>query len=545
MKKFFSTIAFVATVAITFTVFSSTAAVQAAASNVKFGDPVVGFTYTKYPIVLVGGILDYDMVDYFHGVESAIERDAKIKQPHKVCTDYYFFGKRTICYTAPRWQWDVLEQQDVHFIYLNPLEETVTRGQTLAIKIDIHLQRLGEEAKANGKEAPKKVHIIAHSHGATTSRVAVAELGAEKVASLTTIAGPHFGTASADAATLPLIEDPMLDETLLVIFPWLEGTQLYEEIENWASGWQKQFVYGLFNIAGYFVDGLTNLAYVAKDLAPWLWFWSDGGEAHIPYKQDMQSVADHFIQEGIEEFNTTYPSAGLPYREDEPDNIPHTRPDTPSGMTYGGQASYNGRPYFGKDFTKPGALAGDGRGKALAPSNENAILYYSWTGKSSCPNTFGGWDPLDLGMMVTHGMSQAYYDYSALTAEQQEDEFGIGVLLKYIIDSRYTKCKPNETIWFVDEKHPEFKIKSEENLMALSPGDRLLYLTDEEEALQGIVTDSFIPVSSARFGDYISTFGPWNHMDEQNQLLGFVHPDSTNPLTVYRTHANRLKNAGR
>ena len=38
-----------------------------------------GYTYTRYPIVLVGGILDYDnllIMDYYYGVDWALQKDA-------------------------------------------------------------------------------------------------------------------------------------------------------------------------------------------------------------------------------------------------------------------------------------------------------------------------------------------------------------------------------------------------------------------------------------------------------------------------------------
>jgi triacylglycerol lipase len=34
------------------------------------------------------------------------------------------------------------------------------------------------------------------------------------------------------------------------------------------------------------------------------------------------------------------------------------------------------------------------------------------------------------------------------------------------------------------------------------------------------------------------------HLDEVNQMLGIHDLNETDPLTVFRTHANRLKNDG-
>jgi triacylglycerol lipase len=35
-----------------------------------------------------------------------------------------------------------------------------------------------------------------------------------------------------------------------------------------------------------------------------------------------------------------------------------------------------------------------------------------------------------------------------------------------------------------------------------------------------------------------------NHLDEVNQILGLVSIFESNPTSVFRSHANRLKNAG-
>ena len=57
--------------------------------------------------------------------------------------------------------------------------------------------------------------------------------------------------------------------------------------------------------------------------------------------------------------------------------------------------------------------------------------------------------------------------------------------------------------------------------------------------------DSFVPVSSAQFGKNINSSYYWNHVDEQNQILGLLAAGAADPVSVYSTHANRLKLAGR
>jgi triacylglycerol lipase len=57
-------------------------------------------------------------------------------------------------------------------------------------------------------------------------------------------------------------------------------------------------------------------------------------------------------------------------------------------------------------------------------------------------------------------------------------------------------------------------------------------------------SDGLVQRCSSHFGVVLRDDYWMNHMDEVNQILGLVHIFATNPKTVFRTHANRLKNAG-
>ncbi|HZR81066.1 MAG TPA: triacylglycerol lipase [Candidatus Binatia bacterium] len=56
--------------------------------------------------------------------------------------------------------------------------------------------------------------------------------------------------------------------------------------------------------------------------------------------------------------------------------------------------------------------------------------------------------------------------------------------------------------------------------------------------------DGLVERCSAHFGQVIRDNYFHNHLDEVNQVLGLVSIFESNPTTVFRTHANRLKNAG-
>lgn len=76
----------------------------------------------------------------------------------------------------------------------------------------------------------------------------------------------------------------------------------------------------------------------------------------------------------------------------------------------------------------------------------------------------------------------------------------------------------------------------------LDPSDLLMgasSLTFGNEANDGLVGRC-----SSRMGQVIRDNYRMNHLDEVNQTLGLTSLFETDPVTVYRQHANRLKNAG-
>jgi triacylglycerol lipase len=60
----------------------------------------------------------------------------------------------------------------------------------------------------------------------------------------------------------------------------------------------------------------------------------------------------------------------------------------------------------------------------------------------------------------------------------------------------------------------------------------------------GVKNDGLVGSCSSHLGMVIRDDFRMNHLDEVNMLLGLHDIWSTDPLTVFRSHANRLKNAG-
>ena len=60
----------------------------------------------------------------------------------------------------------------------------------------------------------------------------------------------------------------------------------------------------------------------------------------------------------------------------------------------------------------------------------------------------------------------------------------------------------------------------------------------------GEANDGLVGRCSSHLGDVIRDDYYQNHLDEVNQVLGLVSIFETNPVTLFKNHANRLKNAG-
>jgi triacylglycerol lipase len=76
---------------------------------------------------------------------------------------------------------------------------------------------------------------------------------------------------------------------------------------------------------------------------------------------------------------------------------------------------------------------------------------------------------------------------------------------------------------------------------ALDVTDGFLWLTD---LLLGGVTDGLVERCSSHLGDVIRDNYFQNHLDEVNQLFGLVSIFEQSPESIFRAHANRLKNQG-
>lgn len=133
-----------------------------ATSMALLTSPIAGsaadtYTRTKYPIVLVHGLLGFDAlgpVQYFYGVPEELRRSG------------------AVVYTAS----------------VSQSNSTEVRGEQLLKELQLLQARFGHT----------KFNLVGHSHGGNTSRY-VAGVAPHLVASVTTLGTPHQGSKVADA----------------------------------------------------------------------------------------------------------------------------------------------------------------------------------------------------------------------------------------------------------------------------------------------------------------------------------------------------------
>lgn len=123
----------------------------------------IGYTNTRYPIVLIPGLLGFKSIlgveEYFHGIPEALAKD----------------GAR------------------VYVVTVNQAGKTDDRVQQILPQLDAILAATGAD----------KLNLIGHSAGALDARE-IASLRPGEIASVTSIGGPHQGSPVADAfATNP------------------------------------------------------------------------------------------------------------------------------------------------------------------------------------------------------------------------------------------------------------------------------------------------------------------------------------------------------
>lgn len=59
--------------------------------------------------------------------------------------------------------------------------------------------------------------------------------------------------------------------------------------------------------------------------------------------------------------------------------------------------------------------------------------------------------------------------------------------------------------------------------------------------VEGVPSDGLVPVCSTHWGKVLRDDYPWNHFDEMNHVFGLIGKGAPDPVSFYRTHANRLK----
>ncbi|NRB42123.1 MAG: lipase, partial [Pseudomonadales bacterium] len=74
-------------------------------------------------------------------------------------------------------------------------------------------------------------------------------------------------------------------------------------------------------------------------------------------------------------------------------------------------------------------------------------------------------------------------------------------------------------------------------IFIIAAGEEIMKNTGQE-------SDGFVEKCATHFGHIIRDDYALNHLDEINNMLGMRKAAATNPLSIYRMHANILKQLG-
>lgn len=181
---------------------------------------------TKYPIVLAHGMGAsaeiLGIVDYFFGIQDALED----------------------------------EGADVYVTSVNGMDSTRNKA------VDFKNQFLQIKAVTGAA----KLNIIAHSHGALYSRDAISNLGiGGSVASLTSLAGPHRGSAVADliVGIIPDNFEPLAGGALDFVYAFFMGDTNPNSIDN-AYDLTRPYMQNTFNPNTLDKSGVYYQSWAAK-----------------------------------------------------------------------------------------------------------------------------------------------------------------------------------------------------------------------------------------------------------------------------------------
>lgn len=161
---------------------------------------------------------------------------------------------------------------DVYITSVNAMDSTASKAAQWRAQI---LQILAITGKA-------KINLIGHSHGTLYSRYAISNLGmASKVASHTSIAGPHRGSVIADMimGVIPNVMEPLVGDLIDIVMSFVMGDVNGNTVANGydlvrsnminvfnpntpnASGvYYQSYAYKIKNITGAGMLGITWLA---------------------------------------------------------------------------------------------------------------------------------------------------------------------------------------------------------------------------------------------------------------------------------------------
>ena len=171
----------------------------------------------RYPLVLVPGMLGFVrllLYPYWHGIISALRQGGAV----------------------------------VIAVQVSPLHSSEVRGEQLLARIDEILRETGAE----------KVNLIGHSQGSLTARYAAAKRP-DRVASVTSVAGPNHGSELADYLHEHYPHDSVRGRMLSSLLRWVAA--LMSLLDYGAlvrdDGWRILLVIGVSTLLVMVVTAFT------------------------------------------------------------------------------------------------------------------------------------------------------------------------------------------------------------------------------------------------------------------------------------------------
>lgn len=201
------------------------------------------------------------------------------------------------------------------------------------------------------------------------------------------------------------------------------------------------------------------------------------------------------------------------------------RPDLVASVTTVGTPNHGAGSFSGIDYEPSGLL---GRLFDLFGSATDRVIQFVTT--SDNPNDISA----GLEALSIEGVARFNASYPAGIPDEWCGETAATVNVGGYDIAVYSWSGDNPSPW--QERSYNYPAKTLDR--AVVPAFEVMDSRSDEP------TDGLVGVCSSHFGKVLRDNYNWNHFDEVNQVEGITARFESNPVSVFRQHANRLRNRG-